>query len=493
MTGTIGSIILAIVGLIAVAGWALPGTIAAGPLLPLTLGVVILIVLGLLIARARAEASLRKRIEKVLNSAAQGLLEPRITEIPPADPLSAIALQTNALLDQVEAVFRESLNVVTRIGGGDFDRQPQVAGLRGIYPEVLGKIGVAQSRLSRTVDKVRMVMTEMAAGNFSSNIAIDDESGHFQSILNDARDATAALDVVISQLVDVMEAVTQGSLLGRVHVDARGSLDKLKSDVNRSLESLSAALNGVSANTQRVAGAASETSAAIGQLADGAQSQTQFIGQVVTAVRQTSDAVAEISANTETASRQAREAATVVTDGRAKMVMLVEVVNSIASSSEKINKITDVIEKIANKTNLLSLNAAIEAARAGEHGKGFAVVASEVGKLAATTADSTQEISALIRQAAAETARAVVAVQEVNSDMERIVRSSNQTDAMLQRVSAAVDEQTRTMQEINVSMANLDKIAQSNAAASEEIAASMIELSKVATSTRREVERFKTA
>ena len=91
----------------------------------------------------------------------------------------------------------------------------------------------------------------------------------------------------------------------------------------------------------------------------------------------------------------------------------------------------------------------------------------------------------------AQAKQAVVAVQEVSMDMERIVKSSTQTDGMLQRISAAVEEQTSMMQEINSNVQSLDQIAHSNSAASEELAASMIELSKVADSTRLEIDKFK--
>ncbi|PQA81390.1 hypothetical protein C5F52_19490 [Limnohabitans sp. TS-CS-82] len=478
---------------------ALLGAIAVAFLLVLTsmspvvivLAVVMVVVLALSIRGQNNEAALVKRMNAVLSGAASGVLEPRVTNITSTGPLAECAWSLNEVLDQVEAVFRESLTVVSRMSAGNFSRQPQPAGLKGIYPQVLHKMAEAQNSVSRTVKALRSAMGSMASGDFTVRLDASKDQGEYKLILENAQLAISSLDVVLGQVVHVMDAMVRGDLTSRVHAQGEGSLGKLKDDINRSLDALAISMRSIGENAQQVAGAASDTSTAIGQLADGAQSQTHYISEVVTAIRQTSSAVSDISNSTESASRQAQESATIVRDGRVKMEQMVEVVNGIARNSEKINKITDVIEKIANKTNLLSLNAAIEAARAGEHGKGFAVVADEVGKLAASSADSTKEITQLIQQAVSEANRAVLAVREVSGDMERIVASSSQTDGMLQRISAAVEEQTRTMQEINNSVSNLEKIAHTNSAASEELAASMIELSKVADSTRREIEKFK--
>ena len=458
--------------------WALLGAIA------------LLLITG--VRAYRQEDAQLQRINHVLSEAAQGQLEARITGIPRQGRLVDAAWRVNEVLDQIEAVFRESMTVVSRMGQGDFSRRPQTAGLRGLYPEVLTQIAEVQKNMATTVQMLSQSMRAMANGNFDLRLSTQGQSGEFLNILTDARSTIEALDTLISDVVRVMDGVSRGDLSNRVNAQGAGALGKLKDDINLSLESLGKSMQQLGDNAQQVAGAANESSTAIGQLADGAQSQTQFISHMLSAIRQTAAAVSDISSNTEHASRQAQESTMIVRDGQNKMVQMVDVVNGIALSSEKINKITDVIEKIANKTNLLSLNAAIEAARAGEHGKGFAVVADEVGKLAASSADSTKEITQLIQQASLQAKEAVVAVKEVSSDMELIVKSSTQTDGMLQRISAAVEEQTRMIQEINTSVENLEHIARSNSSASEELAAAMIELSKVADSTRREITKFST-
>ena len=458
--------------------WALLGAIA------------LLLVMG--IQTQRREDAQLQRMNHVLAEAARGQLESRITQIPAHGRLVDAAWRINETLDQIEAVFRESMTVVTRMGSGDFSRQPQTAGLRGLYPQVLTQIALVQKNMDTTMQILSQSLQAMAQGNFNVRVSTQGQSGEFLNMINNARTTIEVLDKLISEVVHVMDGVSRGDLSNRVHADGAGTLGKLKDDINKSVQSLAQSMRQLGENAQQVAGAANDTSTAIGQLADGAQSQTQFIGQMVSAIRQTVAAVSDISSNTEHASRQAQESTAIVRGGQHKMVQMVDVVNGIALSSEKINKITDVIEKIANKTNLLSLNAAIEAARAGEHGKGFAVVADEVGKLAASSADSTKEITQLIQQASKQAKEAVVAVQEVSADMERIVKTSAQTDGMLQRISAAVEEQTRMIQEINTSVENLEHIARSNSSASEELAAAMIELSKVADSTRREITKFST-
>jgi methyl-accepting chemotaxis protein len=271
---------------------------------------------------------------------------------------------------------------------------------------------------------------------------------------------------------------------------ADGDLLRLKRNINSSLDTLGQALGAVHNSTRQVAAAANQTSTAIGQISDGAQNQTHAIGQVALAIKHTAESVTDVSRNTAIARQKSRESMAIMHTGMDKMAQMVQVVNSISVNSDKINKITEVIEKIANKTNLLSLNAAIEPARAGEHGKGFSVEAEEVDKLAASSAESSQEIARLVQQAVTETAQAVVVVQEVSHDMSVIEQGTQETDNMLHRISTALEQQSAAVEEINSNLSSLDAIARSNASASEEITATVMELSKIADSTRQEAGKF---
>jgi methyl-accepting chemotaxis protein len=456
----------------------------------IALAVLMVLVLVLAFMGMGSETHLLGQIEKVLSEASQGKLESRIINIPAGQPLTASAWGVNELLDQVEAVFRESLTVVNRMGEGDFSREPQQAGLKGIFPVILGRIADVQTRVHHTVSSLREIMTALAKGQFDKRVQISGEQGEYKLILENAQQAITALDSVLSEVVSVMGEMSRGNLTPRVNANGEGSLAMLKNNINETLAALSQAMASINTNARQVASASSETSSAIGQISDGAQNQTHAISQVSTAVRQTVTSVAEVSRSTEAASQKSRGAVTVVRNSMTKMDEMVKVVNNIAINSEKINKITEVIEKIANKTNLLSLNAAIEAARAGEHGKGFAVVADEVGKLAVSSAESSKEIAVLVEQAVKEANQAVQAVTAVNEDMSNIERGSQETDQMLQRIAAALEQQSSAMEEINANVASVDRIAQSNAAASEEITATVVELSKIANATRQEVEKF---
>jgi methyl-accepting chemotaxis protein len=300
-----------------------------------------------------------------------------------------------------------------------------------------------------------------------------------------------SMETLVNELGQVMSNLATGDLRGRVVVQAAGDLERLKNNTNLSLETLGSVMKDLNHNAQQVASTASQSSVALSQVSDGAINQTHAISQIVMAVKEASRAIEDVSKNTESASIESKFSMEIVLHSRNKMTEMVDVVHSISENSKKINKITGIIEDIANKTNLLSLNAAIEAARAGDHGKGFSVVADEVGKLATISAQNAKEIKQLIEKAVIDTEKAVQIVQEAAVEMSKIDGASSASNGFLMRISAAIEQQSSAVQEIAANLESLDNIARSNASASEEITASVIELAKIADSTRKSLSNFK--
>jgi len=428
-------------------------------------------------------------LQSAINKIAESFDLSHRVKVSGSDEIALTSTAFNRMLQVIADALVEVNVTMESLAQGDFSK-PVQASLKGDMDKLKTSVNTSLTRIESTIATLNNVTQALQSGNFSYSFDANAQ-GEYGKAMNNAQRAMSGLNQMLGDVGQVMRHLANGDLSQRVQANGQGDLSALRDNINASLDALVTAMNEINVNTRQLALASRETSEAISQIADGAQNQTMAISQVAAAVKQSSQAIDEVSNNTEMASEKSRESVARVQAGVEKMADMVAVVTAIANNSEKISKITSVIEKIANKTNLLSLNAAIEAARAGEHGKGFAVVADEVGKLAVSSAASSQEIAQLVQAASSETAKAVLAVTEVSQDMAQVGEISKMTDSLLQRISSSLEEQASAIEEINVNLSGLDRIANSNAAASEEMTASVISLSNSADATRREVARFK--
>lgn len=407
-----------------------------------------------------------------------------------ADEVGQASSSFNDMLMVQQNALTQVNQAVGAMAAGQFETTV-TADLRGDLNITKDAINQSIESMKMTMAAINHAMDALSQGRFDVQVNAE-VSGEFRTTLNQADQAIRMLHSMLGDVGKTMANVAKGDLNGRVMAKGQGDLEDLKSNINSSLSTLGQAIRSIGQNAQLVASASGETTTAVDQLSDNAATQKSAISQVALALKHTTESVADVSRNTAIASDNSQRAMVALQEGMQKMADMVEVVDRIAANSKKISGISSVIEKIAEKTNMLSINAAVEAAHAGENGKGFGVVADEVGALATSSASSSKEITELVRQASEEARLAVITVQEVSKEMQVIQSDASATHQTLQRIAAALEEQSSAIEEISMNVNSLERIAHSNASAAEEMAQTAGELNKIAAETRQEIANFRT-
>ncbi len=304
-----------------------------------------------------------------------------------------------------------------------------------------------------------------------------------------------------------------------IPVHSQDEMGQTAAALNLMKNNLGRAIAEVKSTAERLAAATVEISAHTTQSAAGAETQRDKVTQVATAMQEMAATVREISDNSSLAADSAGKAARTAEGGGeivdATLTTVSEValsvrgtsmkIEELGKSSERIGKVVNVIDEIADQTNLLALNAAIEAARAGEHGRGFAVVADEVRKLAERTTKATKEIADMIAAVQAET-RGAVQDMEVESkrveegvditskageSLKEIVGQAQHVGGMIAQIATAAVQQSAATEEINSNLAEISESISQSASGAEQSAKSCVELSNLATELEKLVGKFR--
>jgi twitching motility protein PilJ len=322
----------------------------------------------------------------------------------------------------------------------------------------------------------------------------------------------------ILRLLDEMGELADGDLTvtATVTEDITGAI---ADSINYAIEALRKLVTTINQTSGKVFGAAQESRGTAMHLAEASELQAQQISQATTAIKEMTHAVDGMASDAKESAEVAQRSVEIAGKGgetvrstiqgmdtiREQIQETAKRIKRLGESSQEIGDIVELIDDIADQTNILALNAAMQAAMAGEAGRGFAVVADEVQRLAERSSNATKQIEALVKTIQADTNEAVTSMEastagvvkgaklaeDAGDALMEIENVSNYIAELTRKIADSAGYQSQEATKIDDTMSVIQEITNQTSEGTRQTAASVGELADLATELQRSVAGFR--
>ncbi len=347
---------------------------------------------------------------------------------------------------------------------------------------IINNVKRVSAKIAKPIGDLNMIAGKLAEGELDVDISVsaDNEIGELGESVARLTERLKEYILYIEEVSDVLSVMAKGQLKVELHQAYIGEFSKLKDAIVNISDSMINVMGDIQAAAAQVAGGADELADASQMLAEEATTQNMAVNSLVTETGKVAEQVRESETDADKSAKETYQVNNMMEVNKSLMDQMMEAMDKILSTSNRVVGIIDSIEEISSQTNLLSLNASIEAARAGETGKGFAVVAGEIGQLAIESAEAANKTREMIGISIEEIKRGNEIATKVKESLQDAVDAVERVNEMIQKTAENSANQVESMMRVKDEIDGISHGITNNSAVAEESSATSEELASQA-------------